>query len=366
MYARIELHITKDFYVTGKAVYSHFYRKESNMICNSSYHLSFIKGELIDKENLSPVFQKLTIKNQGIIEILFQGKIVVPQKTSQVKNEYYIEADGIQSGIIPLFIEPFIRGNFEINVQIPQEYSIVGFQQVDETHYQKCVSESFDTGFVIFEESKIQIYQYEQVTVYAGWYHSFDDVKQMAQIAFKIHQTYTNMFSSSLYEQLHLVLNPRFDNGAYLRNDTIYLVDRIEGLNQETFYHLAHEISHLWWQNSDLTRTNDWINETFAQYSALLLVKEQYGIKAYQDIINEYKEKTKDLPSLSKINEKTPRQISFPVHYYKGPYLFHMLECQIGQEKMLRIFKQSYQMKIKTGQEFMKLVPEFKEFYFLS
>lgn len=264
-----------------------------------------------------------------------------------------------------LLIHFLWRGDFEIDVQIPQEYGIVGFQKIDEIHYQKKVNHSFDTSFVIYDQSKIQIVKHKQVTVYAGLYHLYDDIKQMAKIASKIYQIYTDMFSKSDYQHLYLVLNPRFDNGAYLRNDTIYLVDRIEGLDQDTFYHLAHEISHLWWQNLDLTRANDWINETFAQYSALLLVKEKYGMKAYQKIIDEYKTKTKDLPSLSQINEETSQDISFPVHYYKGPYLFDLLEHKIGYEKMLLILKQSYQQKIMTGQEFIDIVPEFQEFYFL-
>lgn len=365
MHTKIELIITKDFYITGKAICTFLEQNESCMMCNASYHLLLKQGQLLRKEKIFTIFQKMVMKHQGIIEIDFHGNIDVPQKTSQVKNKDYLEADGMQSGIIPVFIEPFMRGEYDIYVQIPQEYGIAGFQKIDETHYRKCVSHSFDTSFVIFHKSKIQIQQYHQVTVYAGLYHSFDEVKQMCQIASYIYQFYSEKFSPSLYQQLYLVLNPRFENGAYVRNDTVYLVDRVEGLDLETFYHLAHEISHLWWQNSNLKKEEGWINETFAQYSALLLMKEKYGEKAYQDIMNDYKEKVKDLPSLSQINEGTPHDIVFLVHYDKGPYLFHLLQQEIGQERMLDVLKRSYQKKIKTGQDFMKIVPEFKEFYFL-
>ena len=126
--------------------------------------------------------------------------------------------------------------------------------------------------------------------------------------------------------------------------------------------HLAHEISHLWWQNSDLLFNSLWIDETFAQYSALLLVKEKFGSSVYQQIIDQFQAKSATMASLASIQSNITDR--FAIHYYKGPCLFDELAKTIGECQMIELMKKCYQEKISTSEQFLKLCPEFKKLYY--
>ncbi|MCD7950106.1 MAG: hypothetical protein LUG12_07600 [Erysipelotrichaceae bacterium] len=101
---------------------------------------------------------------------------------------------------------------------------------------------------------------------------------------------------------------------------------------------------------------NDWMNESFAQYSSLMLVRKQYGLKAYDSFINQWKELSKDLSSLSKLNENTTNK--FNICYYKGPYLLYLLNKEIGEESMLELLKNTFQSHISTSKQFIKYYEE--------
>lgn len=260
-------------------------------------------------------------------------------------------------------IEGYPHADFEVHVEIPQGYDIVGFKKVDDTHYVKYHNDNVQVAIEMFKKGKMMICHDERVSIYASLHHPQDQVHKMAKTANMIIQQYTQKFTNNELDHLHLVLNPRFEDGAYADGNMICLVDRIEGLDPDTFLHLAHEISHLWWKNSDLTIHNKWIDETFAQYSALCLVREKYGEKEYDQVIERFKKRTKDLPSLSSIFQDTPVDIWFPIIYEKGPVLFDELEKEIGMEEMEELMLKCYLSRIKTSDEFLKLCPQFQKLY---
>lgn len=362
MKAKVVLKINENYDFDGKIIYSGIDSNKSWVIYNDGYQVmidSKVSAYQISSERFFT--KKCLIEHDGRFEMTFKGNIHVPDKTALVKKEGYLEVNG-NCGAIPL-IEGYPHLDFEVSIEIPQGYEIIGFEKRDDTHYVRYHNDNVQVAIVMYKKNQIMICNEDKVSVYAGLHHSYDQIQSMAKIANMIFDRYTEMFTKNEFKHLHLVLNPRFEDGAYADGSIICLVDRVEGLDPDTFLHLAHEISHLWWKNSDLTIHNKWLDESFAQYSALCLVREKYGENEYYRFVERFKEKTKDLPSLSSLCQEMPVDIWFPTIYEKGPVLFDELEKEIGMKDMNDLLLKCYLNKMNTSDEFLKLCPQFQKLY---
>lgn len=364
MKAEVYIKIDKNYFVDGYIQYRDVPIDKQWIQYNQGYTIYFNNEKITDTQPAYKKFciDKTKINHHGTFSLRFQGYIDVPVMSSFVKKDDYLEVSG-NCGFIPL-MNDFPRCDFTVDAYIPQDYSLAGFNKIDENHYTLHVLQNYHVIFVMYKKTQIQVCQNQNITIYAGIYHNYDKLHKMTEICQDIWNSYKQWFSNNEFDDLFLILNPRFENGAYAVNNIICLVDHIEGLDLETYMHLAHEISHLWWKNSDLTIHNNWINETFAQYSALLLVRENYEKHEYENILSKFYIETKDLPSLSSVLEDTPKEIWFPVFYKKGPYLFAKLEKEIGYDKMLEILLKCYQKRIRTSEQFLKICPEFEKYYY--
>lgn len=363
MKADVYIKINKDYFVDGYIHYKGVDTDKHWIMYNQGYDL-YLDDIIISKSeivNKNLCVKKSMIQHHGSFSLRFKGYIDVPKNSSFVKKEHYLEVSG-NCGVIPL-IAKYPRCNFTVYADIPNNYCLAGFNKTDSHLYKLYVEDNYHIAIIMFKRKTIQIYTKEKTTIYAGLYHDPKRIQMMADICNNILKTYENLFSPTKFSNLYLILNPRFENGAYAVNNIVSLVDNIEGLDQKTFMHIAHEISHLWWKNGMLNNHDNWLNETFAQYSALLLVRDKYGIHAYQNIVDKFQIDTKDLPSLSSINDNTSRDIWFPIIYNKGPYLFTKLEEKIGYKNMITILRETYLKKISTTEEFLNLCPEFIEYY---
>lgn len=364
MKAEIYIKINKNYFVDGYIQYTNVPLDKQWVLYNRGYTLYFIDKKITDYEVAYKglCVNKTKVNHHGSFSLKFQGYIDVPVMSSFVKKDDYLEVSG-NCGFIPL-TNDFSRCNFTVDAYIPQDYSLAGFKKIDECHYTINILQNYHVVFVMYKKTKVQICQNQNMTIYAGIYHDYEKLHKMTEICQGIWDSYKQWFSENEFYDLFIIPNPRFENGAYAVNNIICLIDRIEGLNLETYMHLAHEISHLWWKNSDLAIHNNWVNETFAQYSALLLIRENYGKQKYDDIINQFQIETKDLPSLSSVLEDTPKDIWFPLFYKKGPYLFARLEKELGYDKMMNILFKCYQKRIKTSEQFLKICPDFEKYYY--
>lgn len=364
MKAKVNIKINKDYYVEGFIQYTNVSLDKQWILYNQGYTLYTNDRKITDYEmfNKKLCTNKTKINHHGSFSLKFQGYIGVPVISSFVKNNDYLEVSG-NCGFIPL-MDDFPRCDFTVDAYIPQDYCLAAFKKIKECHYTISIPQNHHIIFVMYKKTKMQICQNQNITIYAGIHHNDDKLQKMTEVCQNICNNYKKWFSNNEYNELFLILNPRFENGAYVVNNIICLVDRIEGLDLETYMHLGHEISHLWWKNADLTVQNNWLNESFAQYSALLLVRENYGKQEYEQLLDQFQTETMNLPSLASVLEDTPRDLWFPLFYKKGPCLLAKLEKDIGYDRMLDILLECYQKRIRTSQQFLKICPEFEKYYY--
>ena len=116
----------------------------------------------------------------------------------------------------------------------------------------------------------------------------------------------------------------------------------------------AHEIAHFWWSNAPVHNWEDWLNEAFAEYSALVFMRERFGAKEFDRLINEYKGKTKDTPAIWGIDRQS--QEAYVILYFKGSLILSELEKKLGEEQFFALLNNILNHNINSTDGLLKLI----------
>lgn len=149
-----------------------------------------------------------------------------------------------------------------------------------------------------------------------------------------------------------------------------------EGINER----LAHEIAHQYWGTSVRipTRDEEWLRESFAEYSAALLLRKFQGNAPYNRLLAHWKVAAKDSLTIAPI--PLANEILEPhgdpylrngLLYNKGPYLLAAINKQVGDEAFMTFMKsyqKSFHNKLGTTKDVVGLLgfmtkQDFKPFF---
>jgi hypothetical protein len=167
--------------------------------------------------------------------------------------------------------------------------------------------------------------------------------------------TFQSWFGGTSTKEITIVVLPSFrvKGGGYARKGFVVLCPE-EKPNEESFRYIAHEIAHLWWMNAPSTSWEDWLNESFAEYSALMALRERFSDETFQQFLQTKSEKVKGLPPIYGLQREDEKV--FNVLYNKGPALLGKLESKIGKEMFLRILRESSTRKVRVTSEFLDVL----------
>src|SRR5262249_32024817 len=117
---------------------------------------------------------------------------------------------------------------------------------------------------------------------------------------------------------------------------------------QQTFFSdliQAHEVAHQWWGNvvAPDGYQDDWILEALAQYSSLMWIEKKKGVKALEDVLEDYRNDLlrtgadgRTLDSAGPLtwgyridNSENPDAWR-TITYEKGAWVMHMLRRRLG------------------------------------
>jgi hypothetical protein len=130
-----------------------------------------------------------------------------------------------------------------------------------------------------------------------------------------------------------------------------------QGINER----FAHEIAHQYWGSAVKmpSREEQWLTETFAEYSAALLLKNFKGDAVYNRMLNRWRAQAKQAAAVAPIpfanriggDQMLAGAARTQLLYNKGPVLLATIHKQIGDEKFLTFMKsytKSFQGKFGT------------------
>jgi hypothetical protein len=129
----------------------------------------------------------------------------------------------------------------------------------------------------------------------------------------------------------------------------------------------AHEVAHQWWGNMvvPVSYHDDWLIESLANYSALMLLERKKGSKAMDAVLDNYRDhllsKTASGASLEsagpivwgyRLESSLAPDAWHTVTYEKGTWIIHMLRRRLGDEKFLSLLRDicSHHHSISTDQ----------------
>jgi hypothetical protein len=144
--------------------------------------------------------------------------------------------------------------------------------------------------------------------------------------------------------------------------------------SEETFFSElleTHEVAHQWWGNLVVPASyhDDWLIESLANYSALLLLERKKGVKALDAVLDDYRthllgktDSGRTLESAGPIVWGYRLESSLApdawraVTYEKGTWIVHMLRRRLGDEKFLALLREISSRHHSIGTEEFRLL----------
>ena len=173
-------------------------------------------------------------------------------------------------------------------------------------------------------------------------------------------QTYARWFGESDQANLAVVESKRERGGGYARRGLIVLgqLSFLMAPEERANYvrYLAHEAAHGWWNQAPADGWDDWLNESFAEYSALLVVRDRLDDEEFAAQLDEKRRASEGTPTIWHLarsdvsTEEKAREVNL-VLYSKGPILLDELADRVGLEAFLDWCRRLVQLEIGSTEE---------------
>jgi len=220
-------------------------------------------------------------------------------------------------------------------------------------------------NFYSFLSARYEVAREEKDGIsYEVYYHADHarNVPRMLKAMQKSIEYYTTHFGPYYQKQCRIIEFPRYAEFAQAFPGTMPYsegIGFIEDFRQEkddidmVFYVVAHEMGHQWWAHQECganMQGAEMTTETFAQYSALMVMEHEYG----RDLMRKFLEYETD-KYLRARGRETQREMPLAkcesqgyIHYNKGSAVMYYLKEMIGEDKVnagLKAFLEKFRYK---------------------
>jgi hypothetical protein len=220
--------------------------------------------------------------------------------------------------------------------------------------------------FAVVHAGKYDIYEETRagLTVRVASYGGKNDraAKQLTNLAYQIIDYYQWFLGPFPFDHLNIVQVNTFGYGQappatmFITNEAFNsMVGEVnqffsQGINER----FAHEIAHQYWGHVVKMPSGEeqWLTETFAEYTAALMIKKMKGNDDYQKMVNFWKERAGDsikvapIPLANYIGGSGAGRHRQSLLYFKGAYVLYKLHQELGDNQFLTFMK-SYQKSFR-------------------
>ena len=126
---------------------------------------------------------------------------------------------------------------------------------------------------------------------------------------------------------MKFLLSASGTSGGYSRKNFIMLSSRT--FNEYVLKNTAHEIGHFWWNKAPVESWHDWLNESFAEFSALQYIRHARG-ESLCRLHRRYRKETRHIRPIWGI-DRNDREAHLAL-YRKGSVLLADLLVRVGEE----------------------------------
>jgi len=253
-------------------------------------------------------------------------------------------------------------GDFEfmVNLNINQKKLAVSNAVITKDNQNWLMtSKGLSMDIVILAAKTLKSYNFTagdaKVTVY-----DIDSKPELIEKLLKDIQTSIKYLKSTLghtkgkASHYQFVLVPRVKGPSYSRGSFAVITRFKEDQYDRLLKTINHEIGHFWWNRADSRTWQDWLNESFAEYSAVMALEHIYSIDKRIALINSYQKKSQKSPAIQGIARNDNKAQS--ALYQKGPVILDALRNKIGDEHFLSLLREVNDQQIDNTQALLILL----------
>ena len=309
------------------------------------------------------------------------GKLVVAnprcgESLQQIEFEYHCDMQRNMVGFGKIFTDAWIEMGYysawypvheesrsftaEARIWTEEDVKISGsglVTQKDSCWQMTQPWESFDILIVASKDLKTKTIENKNIrveTVYSTFPKS--NIDSIVEAFADVLEFFSPRFGSQDGEvYLKFIIDPTEGRGGYGRKNLI----RLKASSFSNYFKLgiAHELSHTWWHKADVKSWEDWLNESFAEYSMLLYLRDRINTELYNKTLERYRQNSENMPAIWGIERTSDN--AYTTLYEKGSLLLLELECKLGSEEMKAFLYILIEKSIDNTAEFLEELEEF-------
>lgn len=312
-------------------------------ICESN--ISFMQESIIAKLAIPECIRDKQLN----ISFTYSASLkILPMEINQISEEY-IELNCYT----PWFpaLKDFVDFESDIRVKGLEHYLLIDAQKDNKDWLIKGNDKDIAIiGFKSYVNKTIQINDKQIVITSIDEKESIALLESISELFSSFTEYYNKILPPCNKDTLNIILANRNDGGGYYRNNKIIITPDLDEINEYDSW-LAHEYSHNWFLGADVHTWEDWLNESFAEYSALLYMWEKGFQNYYTNALKKFKDLTSDCPP---IKDSIRHSDSGGLIRYKGVILLHECKETFGIDSMYQLYNILIELDTKTTANLIK------------
>jgi len=181
---------------------------------------------------------------------------------------------------------------------------------------------------------------------------------RIARVCGRSSGQFARWFGPASGRALTVVVAERSDGGGYGRPGYMCLerayTSKLD--EKELSTQLPHEIAHMWWNRGPVTTWEDWLNESFAEYSSLMFARETLGQDVFDKRLAEYSKAIAKTPALRGM--KRGDEQSYLALYWKGSLILNQVEKRMGKEQFIAFLARLNSDRIRSTDRLLEILEQ--------
>jgi len=305
------------------------------------------------------------------LDIVFEYEGNVTEWTENSAN--VVTEEWIELGMyLPWFPSGFICGYFtyDIEVECDSAYQLRSYGNYTEENglwqFERTVPD-FDINLVASKNLKTMKRESGGYRIYFH-YESLQTktAESLSNDLANILDYYSTWFGGDIKgKNFTVIQSARKKGGDYARKGLI-VVSRMTDekyiyQHEKIIRNLGHESAHFWWNMAPAYTWEDWLNESFAEYSILLVIRKMFGDETYNKWIADKNADIENIPPIWGFDRNNMQSSEGPDIiqanlYNKAPVLLHKLSNRIGEEAFILLCNEMVKTSVSSTNSFLNLL----------